>query len=79
MELELQHQTLEGYRTILDAPLAQEETLECIVPDALPDASRIVCAVGRAFLRGRQVGAASVRLRLRLGRRPPAAMCARTR
>ena len=62
MELELQHQTLEGYRTILDAPLAQEETLECIVPDALPDASRIVCAVGRAFLRGRQVSAGSVRL-----------------
>lgn len=62
MEMELHRQTLEGYRLILDRPLAQEETLECIVPDALPDVARIVSATGVIFLKGRQTGAGSIRL-----------------
>lgn len=62
MEMELQRQTLEGYRPVLDCALAQEETLECIVPDALPDVARIVSATGRVFLQERQAGAGTVRL-----------------
>lgn len=62
MEMELQYQTLEGYRLLLDTALAQEETSESIVPDALPDVARIICAAGHAYLRGREAGAGTVRL-----------------
>ena len=62
MEMELQRQTLEGYRLIFDSVLAQEETMECIVPDALPDVARIVSAVGRVFLKGKQTGAGTLKL-----------------
>ena len=62
MDMELQRQTLDGYRLIFDSVLAQEETMECIVPDALPDAARIVSAVGRVFLKGRQTGTGTLRL-----------------
>ena len=53
MEMELHRQTLEGFHLVFDSALAQEETLECIVPDALPDVARIVSAVGHNFLKNR--------------------------
>ncbi|HIT02714.1 MAG TPA: DUF3794 domain-containing protein [Candidatus Enterenecus merdae] len=62
MEMELQRQTLEGYRSVFDGVLSQEETLECIVPDALPDVARIVSAAGRVFLKGRQAQTGALRL-----------------
>ena len=62
MELELQRQTLEGFRLIFDAALAQEETLECIVPDALPDVDRIVGAEGSVYLKSKEAGAGTFRL-----------------
>lgn len=62
MEMELQRQTLEGYRLVFDSALTQEETLDCIVPDALPDVARIVSAAGRVVLKGREAGAGTLRL-----------------
>ncbi len=62
MELELQHQTLEGFRPVFDAILPVEETLESIVPDSLPDVARIVSATGTAFLKDKDVGEGTLRL-----------------
>lgn len=62
MELELQHQILEGYRPVYRAMLGQEETFESIVPDSFPDMARIVSATGTAFLKEKETGAGTVRL-----------------
>lgn len=62
MELELQHQTLEGYRPVFDSLLAQEETLETIVPDAFPDIARIVSAESTILLKDKEAVEGSVRL-----------------
>ena len=42
MELELQKQRLEGYRSGAPLLLPQEETAETVVPDYSPDVARIV-------------------------------------
>lgn len=49
MDMELQRITMEGYRLVSHGMFSQEETLESIVPDACPDISRIVSAVGKVF------------------------------
>ena len=62
MDMELQRMTIEGYRPVSQGMFSQEETLESIVPDACPDISRIVSAVGKVFLRDKEVGEGSLRL-----------------
>lgn len=62
MELNLQHTVLEGYQTILDTALSQEEVLESIVPDAFPDVSRIISTTGTAYLTTKQVGDSSAKI-----------------
>ena len=37
MELELERTALDGFHTVLDAAVAQEETVGCIVPAACPE------------------------------------------
>ena len=44
--MELQNKRLGGFRPIYHTLLRQEETLESIVPDALPDKNRIKDAAG---------------------------------
>ena len=55
MELDLQHTTLEGYQQILNTVMTQEEVTESIVPDSYPDVSRIICAVGDAYITSKQI------------------------
>ena len=55
MEMELQHTCLNGFQTVLDQILIQEETLESIVPDACPDIMRIVDVCGQAVLTGKKL------------------------
>ena len=62
MDMELQRLTIEGYRPVSQGMFSQEETLESIVPDACPDISRIVSAVGKVFLRDKEVGEGTLRL-----------------
>lgn len=62
MDMELQHARLGGYRPVYEALLRQEETLESIVPDALPDMARIVEATGTVFLRQKETVDGSVRV-----------------
>ena len=62
MDMELQRMTIEGYRCISQGMFTQEETLESIVPDACPDISRIVSAVGKVFLKDKEPGEGSMRL-----------------
>jgi len=62
MEMELQQTRLGGYRSVYEALLRQEETLESIVPDALPDIARIVEATGTVFLRQKETVDGSVRV-----------------
>ena len=45
--MELQNKRLGGFRPIYHTLLRQEETLESIVPDALPDITRIIGRLGR--------------------------------
>ena len=40
MDMELQHTKLGGFRPVYDNLIRQEETLEIIVPDALPASGR---------------------------------------
>lgn len=62
MDMELQRIVLEGYRPVSQGMFSQEETLESIVPDACPDISRIVSAVGKVFLKEKELGEGSLRL-----------------
>ena len=62
MDMELQRITMEGYRPVSHGMFSQEETLESIVPDACPDISRIVSAVGKVFLKDKELGEGTLRL-----------------
>ena len=62
MDMELQRMTIEGFGPVSQGMFTQEETLESIVPDACPDISRIVSAVGKAFLKEKEMGDGSLRL-----------------
>ena len=62
MDMELQRMTIEGYGLISQGMFTQEETLESIVPDACPDISRIVSAVGKVFLKDKELGEGALRL-----------------
>lgn len=62
MDMELQRTQLGGFRPVYDTLLRQEETLESIVPDALPDIARIVEASGTAFLRQKETVDGSIRV-----------------
>jgi len=62
MELELQHQTLDGYYPVYHTLQGQEETQESIVPDAFPDISRIVSATGQVCLKEKITEEGSARL-----------------
>mgnify|MGYP004569280219 FL=1 len=62
MDMELQRVRLGGFRPVYDGALRQEETLESIVPDALPDIDRIVTAQGSVLLRQKEVVDGSVRV-----------------
>lgn len=60
--MELQHMRLGGFRPVYTGLLRQEETLESIVPDALPDMKQIIEASGVALLRQKETVDGSVRV-----------------
>ena len=60
--MEFERDTIISYDTAAETTLCQEETLESIVPDACPDISRIVSAVGKVFLKEKELGEGSLRL-----------------
>lgn len=62
MEIQLQQTRLGGFRPVYEALLRQEETLESIVPDALPDIARIASASGTVLLRQRETVEGSIRV-----------------
>jgi hypothetical protein len=62
MDMELQRAQLGGSRLVYEGLIRQEETLESIVPDALPDISRIVDASGMALFRQKEAAEGSVRV-----------------
>lgn len=62
MNMDLQRMVMEGYRPTCDMMFSQEETLESIVPDACPDIARIVSAVGKVFLKDKELGEGTLRL-----------------
>ena len=70
MDLELQKERLEGYRSGAPLLLTQEETAETVVPDYCPDIARIVsvkgclCLRNRSVTDGRLTASGSVRLTL---------------
>lgn len=57
MELELQQQELLHYEPILTTTLVREETMEMIVPDALPDILTVLDTGGMALLGRRECAA----------------------
>lgn len=62
MDMELQRTCLDGFQTILDQTVIQEETLESIVPDACPDIQRIVDTDGEVCMRTRELSEGSLRV-----------------
>lgn len=60
--MELHNKRLGGFRPVYHALLRQEETLESIVPDALPDIVRIVETVGTVLFRQKETVDGSVRV-----------------
>ena len=60
--MELQNKRLGGFRAIYHTLLRQEETLESIVPDALPDITRIIEAAGTVLFRQKETVDGSVRV-----------------
>lgn len=62
MDMELQRVPLDGFRPIYHSSLRQEETLESIVPDALPDIARIVECRAYPLLRQKETVDGSIRV-----------------
>lgn len=62
MDLELRQQTMEEYIPVYHASWGQEETLETIVPDSLPDVARVVTVSGEAFVKEKVALDGKVRL-----------------
>ena len=60
MELELERTPLDGFASVLEATVAQEETVESIVPDACPDllgvcdTEGVVCLHRKEAMEGRE-------------------------
>jgi hypothetical protein len=62
MDMELQRTQLGDWRPIYENTVCQEETLESIVPDAMPDMVRIVQAEATALLRQKEAVDSSIRV-----------------
>ena len=62
MDLELQRVPLDGFRPVYQTTLRQEETLESIVPDALPDIAHIVECRAYPLLRQKETVDGSIRV-----------------
>ncbi|MCL2402558.1 MAG: DUF3794 domain-containing protein, partial [Oscillospiraceae bacterium] len=60
MELYLNREKISHVRNILNTRLTQEETMEMIVPDALPDILRIVCVDTTVLIRSKDADAGRV-------------------
>ena len=60
--MELQNKRLGGFRPIYHTLLRPEETLESIVPDSLPDITRIIAAAGTVLFRQKETVDGSVRV-----------------
>ncbi len=54
MDAKLNQQTVTYLKSVLDTTGSHEESRETIVPDSLPDISRIICASGSVMLRGKE-------------------------
>lgn len=62
MDMELQRTQLGGWRPIYDTVIRQEETLESIVPDAMPDMVRIIRTGATALLRQKEAAESTARV-----------------
>jgi hypothetical protein len=62
MDMELQRERLGGSRLVYEGLIRQEETLESIVPDALPDISRIIEASGMVLFRQKETAEGNARV-----------------
>ena len=60
MELHLSHERIDHVRSVLNTSVIQEETMEMIVPDALPDILRIICADATVLVRSKDTDAGRV-------------------
>ncbi len=62
MEVKLNRETIDSFKNILDTSVTYEETMEMIVPDALPDIYKIVDSEGTILIRSKEAdtGKASV-------------------
>ena len=54
MELELRRETVRCWQAVCRTTLEQEETAECIVPDACPDIWQVLDSQGRMLLQRRE-------------------------
>ncbi len=55
MDIRFKSETLRHYERTLNTAVAQEDTLETIVPDALPDVSELLMTDGHSLIRGKDV------------------------
>ena len=55
MDIRFKGASLHYYERTLNTAVAQEDTLEMIVPDALPDASELLLTDGHSLIRGKDV------------------------
>ena len=69
MELEFEREIIEGWETLAELTLCQEETQETIVPDACPDILRIIGVSGQSILSSKQAREASQSPKPRSGTR----------
>ena len=60
MELHLSHERIDHVRSVLNTSVIQEETMEMIVPDALPDILRIICVDAMVLVRSKDTDAGRV-------------------
>ena len=62
MELEFETRTTDYLRQSIEGVCRQEQTLEVIVPDASPDAARVVYCGAQAVVRSRECRSGAIEL-----------------
>ena len=62
MELNLTKQTVDCFDEIAYDIIRQEETLDCVVPDSLPDIAEVIIATGNVLIRSKDVSDGKIRL-----------------
>ena len=62
MQAKLKYELIDCWNKSLEKTLRKEETQDCVIPDTMPDASRILYTLGSLLIRSKDVSAGKLKL-----------------